>query len=313
MAPGLPASLVTGLALLGSGLAAAAPSGGGNGAAEVGFGYESQSAPLVRLTPQGTLVRLDGVARLAGSHERINLGGMHDWPLADGLRLALSGDLHVKHSPQSRDLDFVNAAVNPMLRWSALGGFLGLGPNVQHIAVAGRHFRDAVSFHADWTQADDGGSHWMLMADVGRNRHRGDLVDLDSTSAMLLLQRHLAAPLPGIDGFDIDLSLARERNDRRFPELSSRNLMVRLGLERRQWEVTWSVGASGQWARFDDTPLATLSRRRDQSLILEAGAERELAPGRSLRLEWTTARNRANLPLYENRYRQVALGFNWAW
>lgn len=304
---------LAGLLLFLAATACAAPPSASSLSIDAGIGYETQTSPLIRISPQGSLILLDDINRLAGSHVRASLSGMQDWAVGEELRLAVSGDLHLKRSPQTRDLDFSNVSLSSALRWPVGPGFLGIGPGVQRIEVAGRHFRDVTGIHADWTRADERGNHWMVMLDRGRNRHRGDLIDLDSTSTVLMLQHHLAAPLPGVDALDLDLSLARERNDRGFAELSNRNLMLRLGLERSQWGINWGVGLIRQVDRFDDTPLPELPRRKDRSTLLEISAEIALAPGRTLRFDASTVRNQANLALYEDRYRQIGVGVNLSW
>mgnify|MGYP000940178781 CR=1 FL=1 len=76
--------------------------------------------------------------------------------------------------------------------------------------------------HADWVLADLAGSNWMLFLDRGRNRHQGDLVDLDSTATLFMLKRRHVEPLPGLDAIDLEFAVGRERNDRGFAELARR-------------------------------------------------------------------------------------------
>jgi hypothetical protein len=300
--------------LLASVSSPAAPPSAANLSMELGWGYESQTSPLVQISPQGTLVFLGGLQRLAGSHWRANVSGMRDWQVLGDVRLALAGDLHVKRSPQTPDFDFLNASFSPALRM-VMGewGNIGLASHWQHIDVAGEHFRKVHSLQLDWTYADGDGSHWVIMADSGRNRHRGELADLDSTSATLLLQRHVQAPLPGIDAADLELYLVREHNDRRFPELSSRSHLLHLALEREWLGVTWSAGLAWQQAKFDRTVLPTLPVRRDQAWTIELAAAVDLVPGRTLRVDYVGVRNESNVALYRNRYRQVSLGLQFTW
>ncbi|HNM75954.1 MAG TPA: hypothetical protein PKN13_11540 [Accumulibacter sp.] len=300
--------------MLFSGGSRAAPPSAANLAAEVGWGHESQTSPLVQISPQGTLIFIGGQRRLAGSHWRTNVSGLRDWPLFGDVRLALAGDLHVKRSLPTPDFDFLNASFSPALRTS-LGewGNIGVAGHWQHIDVAGAHFRNARSLQVDWTYADGHGGHWVIMADAGKNRHRGELSDLDSTSTTLLLQRHVEAPLPGIDAADLELYLVRERNDRGFDELASRSHLLRASLEHAWLGVTWSAGLAWQQARFATALLPTLPVRRDEAWTIELAAAVELAPGRTLRVDYVGVRNESNIALYQNRYRQISVALQFTW
>lgn len=311
---GTPIRWLTVCGLLLSASSQAAPPSAANLLAEVGWGYESQTSPLVQLSPQGTLIFLEGRRRLAGSHWRANISGMRDWELLGEVRLALAGDLHVKRSPRTPDFDFLNASFSPALRTSMdEWGNIGVGSHWQHIDVAGAHFRNVQSLQIDWTYADREGGHWVIMADVGKNRHRGELTDLDSTSATLLLQRHAQTPLPGIDAADLELYLVREHNDRGFPELSSRSHLLHVSLEREWLGVTWSAGLAWQQARFDQTVLPTMPVRRDEAWTIELAAALALAPGRTLRVDYVDVRNESNVALYQNRYRQLSVALQLTW
>ena len=279
----------------------------------VGVGYESQTSPLVRLSPEGTLVLIDGLARLAGSHVRVGIGGMVDHGLGQAWRLALGGDVQVKRSPSTRDLDFMTASTNAMLRRPSDAGIFGIGPSLQRIWVAGSRFRDATGVLADWTLGADDGSHWMASCDLSSNRHPGDYADFDSRSASAVLRRHVAKPIAQLDALDIEIAAMRESNRRRFAELSSWSGLIRAGVERNLWSVDWSAEVSLQRAWFDDAPLASLPARRDRGITFQFAADRKLSSALNLRVEFTASRNRANVPIYNYRYRQTTLALvsNW--
>ncbi len=282
-------------------------------AVEVGFGHESQTSPLFRVSPEGTLIRMEGVDRLAGAHYQGSLSGFADFPVGPDWRLALGGDIRYKRAPGVQALDFAMASVNPMLRTALAGGFFGIGPNLQRTDVAGERFRSVRGWHADWAAADLAGNNWQLFLDRGTNRHWGDLIDLDSTATLFMVRRRQVEPLPGIDAIDVEAAVGRERNDRGFAELSNRYAFLRVSLDRRQWGVGWSLGMSWQTDAFDDTALPGLPARRDRSTTLEFAAAYEIAPGHTLKFEATGATNRANLELYENRYRQFSLAYGTSW
>lgn len=284
-----------------------------NFAAEFGIGHESQTSPLVRISPEGVLIRLDGFDRLAGTHYQGGVSGFTDWALGAESRLALGGDIRYKRAPGVQALDFAMASVNPMLRTSFAGGYFGIGPNLQRIEVAGERFRSVRGWHADWATGDLAGNHWLLFLDRGTNRHWDDLVDLDSTATLFMVKRRQVEPLPGIDAIDLEIAVGRERNDRGFAELANRNAFFRVSLDRKQWGIGWSAGMSWQSAVFDDTPLPGLPARRDRATTVEFGAAYEVAAGQTLKFEAIAATNRANLALYENRYRQISLAYAISW
>jgi len=71
--------------------------------------------------------------------------------------------------------------------------------------------------------------------------------------------------------------------------------------------IDWAVGFMMQRARFDAALFDGLPARRDGYKAVDFAASLELDKSCSLRLDAVTARNAANLPMFENRYRQISL------
>ena len=279
----------------------------------VGIGYEDQTSPLVRVTPEGTLIRLDGVDRLSGSHVHGSIGGVADLQFSPESRLALGGDLRFKRAPRASVFDFASIAFNPMLRTSLFGGQVGIGRNLQRLDVAGQRFRRVYGTIADWTLGELDGSHWLVLVDRSRNRHWNEFSDFDSTATQLLFKRHVVRPGLGLDAIEAEVVLARERNDQGFAELSSKSALVRVGIEFSLFGVEAGVGLARHTSRFDDTALPDEPRRRDLATTLDVSLSYELQPRHALKLDFLDSTNDANVALYENRYRMLSLAYSVGW
>lgn len=275
------------------------------------MGHESLSSPLFRLADNGALVRLPGTSSLSGTHWRIGGGGMADFS-EGGDHWTLAGRADWKRAPAAPDLDFANLSGDLMWRPAFGGGQAGFGVGREHLRVAGRRFRESLAAKADWTRGTPEGGHWALLGAATRQRHPLD-PDLDGVVASLSVQRHLPAPWPGLASVDLELAYARERNGRGLSDLSSRNRFFRISADRRWAGLDWSAGIAIQRASFDAALLPGLPARRDRGAALELSASMELGGGASLRLEFTEARNRSNLALFENRYRLVSMTLARGW
>jgi hypothetical protein len=280
---------------------------------EFGFGYESQAAPLVKISPQGTFINIEGLRRLGGAHLRAGAQGFANWTLAQDWSVSLAGDASVKRVPSAPDLDFAMLSVQPALHVALASSSLGWGLTAQHIGVAGQPFRDVRGVLMDWTLADPDAGQWTLIAEAAQHRHRGELVELDARVASLVLQHHWPKPLVGTEALDLAAYLTRERNERGFPELSHRGAMLSASLQWRWLDSTWSAGAAWQKARFDDTAFAQEPMRFDRSLSWDLAAERALSAQHALRVEYSSVRNASTTPLYNNRYRQLAVTLHSSW
>jgi hypothetical protein len=280
---------------------------------QAALGYEHTSSPLIRVSDDGTLIFIEGLSRLAGAYGQTAVNGMGEWAGPGDSRLALTARIDWKHSPEAPDLDFGQFLADAAWHWPLSAGTLGIGPSWQRLWVAGDHFRDVVGLRADWTRAGPDGSHWIWLLEAGRNRHADFYRDLDSLALSLSLHRHLAATADFAANLDLEAGLALERNRHGFDDLSSRSAFLRLGIDRDWQGMNWSLGIMAQLARFDAALSEAVPARRDRYLSLELGLGKELADGLALQIGATAARNDANSPLYENRYRQLSLTLAKAW
>ena len=281
--------------------------------AEAGWGYEKQTSPLVRISPQGTLIRIDGQQQAGGAHLRAGAQGFTSWSLNDEWSASLAGNASQKRAPNAAEFDFGTVAVQPAIHVALGSSSLGWGMTLQHIDVAGQAFRDIRSMQADWTLADPDGSHWTIVADAGVNRHPGEFADLDASTASLMMQRHWAKPLVGIDAFDIAAYFSRERNQKDFNELSNRAMMLSASMQWRWQNITWSAGSFWQVARFDATAFAEEALRRDRAFSRELSAEHALSAKHTLRVEFSDVRNKSTTQLYDNHYQQLAITIHSTW
>ncbi len=274
---------------------------------DVSFGYESQTSPLFQISPTSTIIYIDGLQRLKGSHWTTNVQGFTDRHLGAGVTVSIAGDITNKRSPDTPDLNFRSISAQPAIHLPVGAGSFGLGINVQNMAIAGMPFRDVIGIQPSWTMTDDK-NLWSVMADIGRNRHAGELSDLDGDSYSLMLQRQISEPLRGFDSLDVTAVLGRERNSRGFRDLSDRNAMLHASIQWTLLNGSWKLGRGWRRARFDDTTFAEDPVRTDRTTMLDLAVEWTLSPGYALHIEINEVRNQSTTLLYENRYRQILAG-----
>jgi hypothetical protein len=280
---------------------------------EVGFGYETQTSPLIRISPEGELISIDGLQRLKASSMRVGMQGFTNWQLSRGWGLSLAGDISQKRSPDNPDFNFGMVSFQPALHVAVGPGSVGWGLNWQHIDVAGASFRETGAVQMDWTQSGPDGSLWAVVAELGSNRHFGELSDLDAHTASLVVQRHLAKPGAGLESADFSAYVSRERNDHGFGELSYRSVMLTGSLQ-WQWQgVNWSAGTSLQKMQFDDVTMAADPLRVDRSVGVDLSAELDITPKHTLRVEYSRVRSVSTNAMYDNAYQQMAVKLNTAW
>lgn len=279
----------------------------------LGMGYEDSSSPLIRVSDDGALIFVDGLMRLAGSYANFAVDGMSDREAALDGRLSLSGRFEWKHSEQAPDLDFGQGLVDLTWHIPSRLGSLGLGTSIQRMWVAGGRFRDVLGFHADWTQAEPDGSHWIMLLDAARNRHPDEYADLDSQVWGISLHRHAVKPIPGVAALDLEAGLSRERNAHGYQDLSSHSGFMRIGVDQEWRGLTFSLGLTGILSRYDEALLDGVPARRDRFVAWDFGFGADYGKGHSWQVEAMLARNRANSDLYDNRYRQIGLNWSLAW
>ncbi len=178
---------------------------------------------------------------------------------------------------------------------------------MQRMWVAGERFRDVTAMQADVTRGTSDGGYWAWLAGAGVRRHGGVYSDLDSRAASLSVHRRIVSPVAGVDAVDIELGAGREINAHGFADLANRNAYARVSVDRRIAGIDWAVGYMMQRAHFDAALVEELPARRDTYRDIDVAATFELDKGGVLRLDAVTARNDANLPMFENRYRQISL------
>lgn len=286
------------------------------GQIEVGLGGESQSAPLVRIDPQGVLLDLGLRQRLRGEHLRLDLQGLLDSAPADGPDggpgALLAGSASIKRAPSQPDFDLRVLSLQPSLQRATPLGTFGLGLQWQRIDAAGRFARSTRGVQLSWTQAQRSGFTTALI-DIGRQRQGSAFADLDARSRSWMLQQHLQLDRGAIDTLDLALIGARESNLRGFDELSNRSHLVQGTLQGQAAGWRWSAGLAWQRARFDASAFFDDDVQRDHAWMLDGALSHPLGDQLSLRLSATAQVNRSNTRLYDNRYRQWGLALRATW
>lgn len=280
---------------------------------EIGVGHEIQSSPLIRLSPQGNLLSVEGMQQLSNSNLQASVQGFDNWQLGNGLELALSADAHQKRVAGASDADFGNFSVHPAVHWARTWGTLGWGLSYQQMQVGRRPFRTVRSTQLDWTFADATGNHWALIAEAGYNQHPEEFADLDAHTASLVMQRHIAHPVAGLESLEISAYLNHEKNARDIDELSSHSVMLVSSISWIWRGLTLSAGVSLQETQFAEQPFAQDPARTDRAVGLDLSVEHEFSPRHTLRLEYNHVRNHSNIELYENQNQQMAIKLRSSW
>lgn len=276
---------------------------------EWGVGYESQKAPLFQVTPESTVVYLDGVQRLAGSHLRAR--AQLDWtlPLEHGRGFNLQADLQGKRGNANRGLDFYAASLQPMWNMPLDASSVGAGLSLQTTGVAGAAFRETRGLTLNWTRPGNDGL-WAVIGEWSRYRHHAGFSELDAQARSVLGLRRWDTPWPGVESAQLSLIVAREHNSRGLPELSQRSALLGAAVDGRWQGLDWTVRLSHLTARFDGTAFSGLSRRSDHMAMLDAVLAWPLADGQQIRLEANLLGNRSTVRLFQNRYRQWSLSWS---
>ncbi|MEI8156915.1 MAG: hypothetical protein WCH60_08605 [Burkholderiales bacterium] len=280
---------------------------------ETGVGYESQTSPLIRLSPQGELISLDGLQRLGGTSYRIGLQTFANWQLGNNWGASLAADFSQKKLPTAPDFDFGMVSIQPSMHMAVGTASVGWGGTLQRIDVGGRAFREVRGAQFTWTLPQASGNLWMAIADLGSNRHGEEFSDLDASTASVTVQHHVARPLLGLEGIDIAAFVARERNEKGFVELSHTSAMLSTSIQWRWQDILWSAGASLQHVQFDGTAFASEPLRVDRATGIDLAAEHKISGRTTVRIEYSEVRNVSSISLYDNSFQQFGVKFRTTW
>lgn len=279
---------------------------------DVGWGYERQSSPLFQVTPDSTLVYLDGLQRLKGSHISSGLQGFQGLNFSNGMSISLSESATIKHSDQTPDLDFSLFSLTPAISWSVDENSYSLGGNFQRMSVAGKHFRDIQNIQADWTQSH-GENLWAIFTEVGTYRHPDEFQSLDSNNHSATLQRNIASPVENIDVLELTTMYSREKNANGFDDLSSRRVMLYGAIVFDLFGGSWSAGYGQVHTKFDDIAFSGEPDRLDRTKIADLSATYEISEDILFKAELNRIKNDSTTHLYDNHYDQLSLSIYTSW
>jgi hypothetical protein len=305
-------------------LAAAVPQCAGASAAapwqvqlEAGVLGQWQRAPLVRLTPQGTLIRLPGLDRRRGALWHLGAQAQGELAARAPCSATLSAQISTEQAPggrsgsHGRDFELMLASAQPVLHCSLGSSSVGVGWQQQRIDVAGGKFRSARGVQLDWTLSE-GDNHWTAIVEGAHWRHPADFRDLDATATTMLVQRHVAAVDAGSGTLDLAAFVGRERNRAGLAEFSQRSVTLQATWGQRVGALDGTLGLLWQRARYAGSAFDAVARRADRAIGLDASLSRPLTPELTLRLEAAWMRGRSNTPLYDQDQRQAMLLLQWS-
>jgi len=280
---------------------------------EFGQGWERSTSPLVRVSPDGALVQLPGLSKLAGPVSRLLVNGSREWSTDGPLQFSAMAVSEVRWSPTARDLGLAFGTIDVAARWNVSSGSLGVSPSHMVLGVAGNSFRTTESIRVDWTQASPDGDLWSVRIEPARYRHSAAFVDLDADVLALSGNKRWKFADIGLDKVELAWGVRRERNRQGYSDLSNRGAHVSL-------ETTWPfIGA--QWSAtlllqrtlFDAAGPDGLPARRDRFVSTDLTAEWPLAKNSYLRVSVSNATNHATPSLYENQHRAIELSVGARW
>lgn len=270
--------------------------------AEVGYGYEHYSAPLVRFNDQGPVIHLIGRQHASGNFLHVSGWVMRDFSLTDSISFQVSGATWNRRFESTPDLDIGLMSVDGIFRYQWGESSIGFGPSLQTIASGGQHFRNRQSIQLDWTHPEENKGYTSVVLEMGRNQHSNTFRDLDGHSTLLLVRKQITAPLGGIDEVSIEAGIVRELNRHGYDDLSNRQIYGRFGFGFEALGLEWSISATLQKARFDGPLLDALPARRDTFRYGDISASYALSKDISLRASMSAYRNHANIVLYDGQF-----------
>lgn len=284
---------------------------------EVGLGHESSSSPLVRVSEDGALVVVPGLARLSGHVQRAAVQASALWPVASQWDVAVMGLADLRRSHQAPGLGLDLGLVDASLRRSQDGITLGFGPSFTAIAVAGHAFRRTQAWHLDAVAIDEAGQMRSLRLEWARHHHAEGLQDLDADALALSGSRRWRFQGLGIDHLELSGGWRRERNRRQLPSLDQRSLHLGAELGWPAWGLDWSLSLLRQRSRFggvaDGSAAPESPSRRDDFLALDLGVDWAWSERWTARLGVGDARNRARPAFYDNRHRRAEVSVSARW
>jgi hypothetical protein len=281
--------------------------------AEFGQSWERSTSPLVRVSPDGALVQLPGLSKLAGPVSRLLVNGSREWATSGPIQFSANAVTEVRWSPTARDLDLAFGTVDVAARWSVGGASLGVSPSHTVLGVAGKSFRATDSLRVDWTRPFGDGELWSIRVEPARYRHAVAFADLDADVLAMTGNIRWKFAEFGLDKVELAWGVRRERNRNGYVDLSNRGAHVSLETAWPMLGAQWSATVLLQRTRFDAAGPDGLPARRDRYVSTDLTAEWPLSKSTYLRVSVSNATNHSTPALYENRHRsiEVSVGAHW--
>jgi len=291
----------------------AANEASGHVEAEFGQGWERSTSPLVRVSPDGALVQLPGLSKLAGPVSRLLVNGSREWSTNGPLQFSATAVSEVRWSPTARDLDLAFATADFSARWGFGAGSFSVSPSHMILGVAGKSFRTTDSVRIDWTHTSGEGDLWSIRVEPARYRHSSAFVDLNADVFAVSGNTRWKLSDMGLDKLEFAWGVRRERNRQRYADLSNRGAHASLEAVWPFFGAQWSATLLLQHTKFDAAGPDGLPARRDRFLSTDLTAEWPLSKTSFVRMNLSNAINHATPSLYENQHRtiEISVGAHW--
>jgi hypothetical protein len=164
--------------------------------AELSYGHEHFSAPLVRLANEGPLILVDGRTQLAGSFRGVAVSATRMVNFSDARSLQANASFRDRAFASSPDLNTRQSSLDVMYRapWQSVS--FGVGPSAQRIAIGGSHFRQRLSLQADVFIQHGESGFTSVVIEQGNNRHAVGSQDLDGAATAICPIRSCTCACP---------------------------------------------------------------------------------------------------------------------
>lgn len=271
------------------------------------IGYERITSPIVRVQPNSPALLIDGKSKLDAYFYQVNLNVLNDWAINDDLNFDISTNASLKKAKDAETLNYGNFSVDGSWRKKFENNTLSIGPSIQRIWIQNENFRDSASLQSDLTNLKPDGGFTDVYLALSKNYFVKDYSFFDSNSLTTSLTQHNVDIASGFNALDWQLSISREKNARNFDDLSNYSYFGRVSVDKKLFDLTWSLGMSMTKSYFDKPLIVGLDKRKDRYINYEVSVERNISDSLNFAIELAKAKNNSNIAFYRSDYVSFSL------